>query len=225
MVGYCDSFFVTAAKVFSIRFILLIILCASMSLSFTIHRRVGLLLLQKQQRSAPFARNNRYFRNSVIPAMDVQPSTTLSNYTSHHSTIDLNVAATVSALESTKNKSRVLEGSTFAITGTLSVSRAEFEAFILKHGGKVAKSVTNSVTHLVSAETGTKKCQDAEDKGATIVNEDWVRKRVANANANAGDSKDDTIPAQSFVPLLTYIDDLLATDEDEGRCVYNGGKK
>jgi NAD-dependent DNA ligase len=34
-------------------------------------------------------------------------------------------------------------------SGSLSVVRAEFENFIKNNGGTVAKSVTNSVTHLV----------------------------------------------------------------------------
>jgi NAD-dependent DNA ligase len=42
-----------------------------------------------------------------------------------------------------------LDGFVFALTGTLSVSRKEFESFILENGGKVAKTITKSVTHLV----------------------------------------------------------------------------
>lgn len=71
-----------------------------------------------------------------------------------------------------------LAGMTICITGTLSQPRAEFEALLTQHGAKIAKTVTNTCTHLVSAETGTKKCQDAEAKGVTIVNEDWVRSKI-----------------------------------------------
>lgn len=67
--------------------------------------------------------------------------------------------------------------STFRL-GTLSVQRSIFEDFIVEHGGSVAKSVTNSCTHLVSAERGTKKCQDAEAKGVVIVDEQWIRSKV-----------------------------------------------
>jgi NAD-dependent DNA ligase len=49
---------------------------------------------------------------------------------------------------SSKSSGR-LDGLVFALTGTLSVSRKEFESFLLEHGGKVAKSITKSVTHLV----------------------------------------------------------------------------
>eukprot|EP01033_Poteriospumella_lacustris_P003423 gene3423-2532_t len=71
-----------------------------------------------------------------------------------------------------------LTGCVFAITGTLSEPRAKFEEFIIQHGGEVVKSVTNTCTHLVSAESGTKKCEDALAKGVVIVDEQWVRNKV-----------------------------------------------
>ncbi len=80
-----------------------------------------------------------------------------------------------------------LAGMTICITGTLSEPRAAFEAMLTKNGASVAKSVTNSVTHLVSAETGTKKCQDAEAKGVKIVDEDWIRAKISGG----GDDDDD----------------------------------
>ena len=51
------------------------------------------------------------------------------------------------------------------------------EGFIIANGGEVAKTVTNKCTHLISAETGTKKCADAEKKGAIVVDEAWVREQ------------------------------------------------
>jgi NAD-dependent DNA ligase len=42
-----------------------------------------------------------------------------------------------------------LEGCCFALTGTFSVSRQEFEELILQNGGEIAKSVTKKCTHLV----------------------------------------------------------------------------
>jgi hypothetical protein len=116
-----------------------------------------------------------------------------------------------------------LAGLVFAITGTLSVPRAQFEKLITDNGGQVAKSVTNACTHLVSAETGTKKCQDAEEKGCAIVDEDWVRARVAMGGSVVGRS--DMIPPQSFVPLPTFVNELIATDEDEGRLSYSNAKR
>jgi hypothetical protein len=90
-----------------------------------------------------------------------------------------------SSIASKRKIEKPLSGLVFAITGTLSVPRAKFEAYITQHGGSVAKSVTNACTHLVSAETGTKKCQDAEEKGIAIVDEDWVRNKV-EGNGESG---------------------------------------
>lgn len=42
-----------------------------------------------------------------------------------------------------------LEGYCFAITGTLSIGRKEFEQLIQENGGTVAKTVTNKCTHLI----------------------------------------------------------------------------
>jgi BRCT domain type II-containing protein len=77
------------------------------------------------------------------------------------------------------------------LTGTLSVKRAEFEKLIVDNGGRVSKTVTNSVTHLVSSETGTQKCDEAEAKGVKIVDEDWVRNRIENRDGKVGGSDDD----------------------------------
>ncbi len=68
----------------------------------------------------------------------------------------------------------------FAITGTLSVPRAEFEKYIRNHGGSTVTSITSTCTHLISATTGTKKCRDAESKGIEVVDEDWVRSVVGD---------------------------------------------
>lgn len=79
---------------------------------------------------------------------------------------------------SKRSSEGILTGFVFAITGTLSEPRAKFEEYIIQHGGEVVKSVTNTCTHLVSAETGTKKCEDALAKGIAIVDEQWVRQTV-----------------------------------------------
>ena len=91
--------------------------------------------------------------------------------------------------------------------------------------------MTNSVTHLVSAETGTKKCQDAEAKGVKIVDEDWVRSRVSMASAGSGsDSRSSKGRSNEekesvFTPQHDFVEELIATDENEGRCMYDGGKQ
>jgi NAD-dependent DNA ligase len=46
-------------------------------------------------------------------------------------------------------KMSALSGLCFAITGTLSVGRADFEELITSNGGEVAKSVTKKCTHLI----------------------------------------------------------------------------
>jgi surface protein len=51
------------------------------------------------------------------------------------------------------------------------------EGFIQANGGEVVKTVTNKCTHLMSAESGTKKCADAEKKGVVVVDEAWVREQ------------------------------------------------
>ena len=64
------------------------------------------------------------------------------------------------------------------------------EGFIIANGGEVAKTVTNKCTHLISAETGTKKCADAEKKGVIVVDEAWVREQCGE-DTEAMDEDDD----------------------------------
>jgi BRCT domain type II-containing protein len=77
------------------------------------------------------------------------------------------------------------------VAGTLSVKRADFEKLITSNGGRVCKTVTNTVTHLVSSETGTQKCDDAEAKGVKIVTEDWVRNRIESGGGKDGGSEEE----------------------------------
>jgi hypothetical protein len=42
---------------------------------------------------------------------------------------------------------------------------------------------------IVSAVSGTKKCQDAEAKGVTVVDEDWVRNRINGGGGGGGGKK------------------------------------
>lgn len=57
----------------------------------------------------------------------------------------------------------------------------------------------------------------------TVVDEDWVRQRISMLSG--GEKRSDLIPPQSFVPLTSYVDELLSTDENEGQLEYEGGKK
>ena len=61
----------------------------------------------------------------------------------------------------------------------------------MANGGSVAKSVTNKCTHLLSSETGTKKCADAESKGVIVVDEPWVRSKCNDAEENESDHDED----------------------------------
>jgi len=79
-----------------------------------------------------------------------------------------------------------IPANTFCITGTLSRSRAEIEAEIQGFGGKLAKSVTASVTILVCNQSGTKKCLDAAAKGVRVVDEAWLQERLDNDGFHPG---------------------------------------
>ena len=65
------------------------------------------------------------------------------------------------------------------------------EGFIQANGGDVAKTVTNKCTHLISAETGTKKCADAEKKGAIVVDEAWVREQCGGGGGEVDDEMEE----------------------------------
>ena len=65
------------------------------------------------------------------------------------------------------------------------------EAFIQANGGDVVKTVTNKCTHLMSSESGTKKCADAEKKGVVIVDEAWVREQCGGSGMEIEEEEDD----------------------------------
>ncbi|CAB9500079.1 DNA ligase [Seminavis robusta] len=67
-----------------------------------------------------------------------------------------------------------LEGMVFAITGTLSMKRAEFETLLKEHGGVLKGSVTKDVTHLISARDDTAKAKKAKANGVEILKEEAV---------------------------------------------------
>jgi len=73
----------------------------------------------------------------------------------------------------------VFAGLTFCLSGKLSQSKAEVEKLIKSNGGKVAGSVTSAVTHVIAAEEGTAKAQEATDKGLPVVKESWLDACVA----------------------------------------------
>ena len=73
----------------------------------------------------------------------------------------------------------------FCITGTLSVSRKEFEDYIQANGGAIAETMNGRCTHLVCNNSETQECPHGEAflKGITVVNEEWVRKQVDESSA------------------------------------------
>jgi len=57
------------------------------------------------------------------------------------------------------------------------MSRDEMTKYVLKHGGKVAKSVTKSLTHLVSDVEGTighSKLAKCQQSGVSVVGEEAI---------------------------------------------------
>jgi len=69
-----------------------------------------------------------------------------------------------------------LKGMVFALTGTLSESRAKMSKLITSHGGKVAASMTKNVTHLLAADPteDSAKLNKAREAGVKIVGEKFL---------------------------------------------------
>lgn len=81
--------------------------------------------------------------------------------------------------EEEENNGQNLEGMVFAITGTLSMKRADFVALIEENGGVVKGSVTKDVTHLISAKDDTAKAIKARENGVEILKEEQVMEMVS----------------------------------------------
>ena len=74
-------------------------------------------------------------------------------------------------IQGEEGESDQLAGTTFVITGTLSLPREHFKAMILKAGGKVSDSVSNKTTYLLAGENAGSKLQKAQKLNVTILNE------------------------------------------------------
>eukprot|EP00696_Hemimastix_kukwesjijk_P014944 gnl/Hemi2/3029_TR1071_c0_g1_i1.p1 gnl/Hemi2/3029_TR1071_c0_g1~~gnl/Hemi2/3029_TR1071_c0_g1_i1.p1 ORF type:complete len:241 (-),score=132.29 gnl/Hemi2/3029_TR1071_c0_g1_i1:127-849(-) len=72
-----------------------------------------------------------------------------------------------------------LAGKVICMTGTMSISRAQMEAKLIAAGATIAKTVTNSCTHLLSARDDTDKAAAAKAKGVAVVNEAWLDRQLA----------------------------------------------
>ena len=73
-------------------------------------------------------------------------------------------------IQEEEGESDQLAGTTFVITGTLSLPREHFKAMILKAGGKVSDSVSNK-TYLLAGENAGSKLQKAQKLNVTILTE------------------------------------------------------
>lgn len=74
-------------------------------------------------------------------------------------------------IQEEEGESDQLAGTTFVITGTLSLPREHFKAIILKVGGKVSDSVSNKTTYLLAGENAGSKLQKAQKLNVTILTE------------------------------------------------------
>ena len=74
-------------------------------------------------------------------------------------------------IQEEEGESDQLAGTTFVITGTLSLPREHFKAMILKAGGKVSDSVSNKTTYLLAGENAGSKLHKAQKLNVTILTE------------------------------------------------------
>jgi hypothetical protein len=77
----------------------------------------------------------------------------------------------------------IFAGMTFCLSGTLSMGRKEMENLIKKNGGKIASTVTKSVTHMLTTENEfeneTAKVTKAKEFGLPIIGEDFIHDSIA----------------------------------------------
>jgi DNA ligase (NAD+) len=82
--------------------------------------------------------------------------------------------------EAPVTESRVLEGLTFVLTGTLpSLTREQATALIEAHGGKVAGSVSRKTDYVVVGESPGSKLDEARSLGVPTLDEDGLRALIA----------------------------------------------
>ena len=74
-----------------------------------------------------------------------------------------------------------LAGTTWVLTGTLSISREEASDIIRRLGGKVTGSVSKKTTHLLAGEDAGSKLAKAKELGVTILSEDDYRSMTEQA--------------------------------------------
>jgi len=85
-----------------------------------------------------------------------------------------------------------LSGSTFCITGTLTIPRKEIVLLIKSNGGKVVSSVSNNLTYLISGESSGSKLETAKNLGVTILTEDELGNLLQSEKPNDEYSNNNT---------------------------------
>ncbi len=78
-----------------------------------------------------------------------------------------------------------LEGLTFVITGTHAVSRKDLSAFIERHGGRIAGSVSRSTDYLVAGEDPGSKLDRARELDVAVIDEAALRELAATRTVDA----------------------------------------
>jgi DNA ligase (NAD+) len=72
-----------------------------------------------------------------------------------------------------------LAGTTWVITGTLSVEREAIAELIRQNGGKVSSSISKKTTYLLAGEEAGSKLEKAQSLGVKVVNEEEFRGMIA----------------------------------------------
>lgn len=87
--------------------------------------------------------------------------------------IDRLLQVGVTPISSQNNKSNVLEGLTFVLTGTLpNHSRTDMSKIIEENGGKTASSVSKNTSYVLAGEEAGSKLEKAKDLGIKILSEE-----------------------------------------------------
>ena len=80
-----------------------------------------------------------------------------------------------------------LEGKSFVISGTYSISREEMKAFIEANGGKVSSSLSGKTDYLLAGEKpGPEKMKKAESLGVAVISEQQLYEMTGRAGSSEG---------------------------------------
>jgi NAD-dependent DNA ligase len=101
--------------------------------------------------------------------------------------------------EHPRGDKEALRGVVVVVSGVLdSMSRDEMSAYVVSHGGKVAKSITKKTTHLVNdhGAVGPSKLEKCKAQGVPVVGEDHILGlvRTSSTSSQAGAAAD-SVPA------------------------------